>query len=64
MVLLDFPEFLNIITDFQYEERVVLRIETAEFIPGNSKLTLLLMQQAIRNSNYIIKYLYIFYIFY
>ena len=54
-------KFLNIITDFQYAERVVLHIETAEFILANSELTLLFMKlvivtmkQVIRNRKYII----------
>jgi hypothetical protein len=42
MVLLDFPEPLNIIIVFQHAERVVLDINTAEFIPDNSELTLFL----------------------
>ena len=33
MVLLDFPESLNIITDYQYTERVVLHIRRDECIP-------------------------------
>lgn len=33
MVSLDFPESLNIITDSQYAERVVLHIGTAGCIP-------------------------------
>jgi hypothetical protein len=52
MALLDFPEPLNIITDSQYAERVVLHVDTLGFIPDNSELTLLFMQQAIRNRNY------------
>ena len=32
MVLRDFKEPLNIVTDLQYAERVVLHIETAEYI--------------------------------
>ena len=31
-------------TDSQYAERVVLRIETADFIPDNSELMLLFVQ--------------------
>ncbi|KAL6082528.1 hypothetical protein STEG23_004612 [Scotinomys teguina] len=38
MVLMDFTEPLNIVTDSQYAERVVLHIETAEFIPDNTEL--------------------------
>ena len=40
-VLLDYPESLNIITDSLYAERVILHIETAEFVPDNSELTIL-----------------------
>lgn len=40
MVLLEFPEPLNIITDSQFAERIALYIKTAEFIPDNSELTL------------------------
>ena len=54
MVLLDFPEPLNIVTDSQYAERVVLHIlhiETAEIIPDDSELTLIFiqLQKIIRN---------------
>ncbi|KAL6082325.1 hypothetical protein STEG23_021480 [Scotinomys teguina] len=44
-------EPLNIITDSQYAERVVLHIETAEFISDESELTLLFiqLQDIIRN---------------
>ncbi|KAL6038242.1 hypothetical protein STEG23_034915 [Scotinomys teguina] len=51
MVLMDFTEPLNIVTDSQYAERVVLHIETAEFIPDNTELTLLFiqLQEIIRN---------------
>ena len=44
----------NIITNSQYAERVVLHIETAEFVPDNSELTLLLrqLQRAMRSGNY------------
>ena len=41
MVLRDFKEPLNIVTDLQYAERVVLHIETTEFIPAGTELTLL-----------------------
>ena len=41
MVLCDFPESLNIVTDSQYAERIVLQIETTELIPDVSELTLL-----------------------
>ncbi|KAL6030268.1 hypothetical protein STEG23_031665, partial [Scotinomys teguina] len=51
MVLMDFTEPLNIATDSQYAERVVLHIETAEFIPDNTELTSLFiqLQEIIRN---------------
>jgi hypothetical protein len=52
MVLLDFPESPNIITNFQYSERVAFHIEAAEFIPDNSELTLLIHAIAIRNRNH------------
>ena len=38
MVLRDFKELFNIVTDSQYAERVVLNTETAEFIPDDTKL--------------------------
>ena len=43
MILLDFPESLNIITDSQYAERVVFHLEIAELITDDSELTLLFM---------------------
>ncbi|KAL6030846.1 hypothetical protein STEG23_024726 [Scotinomys teguina] len=51
LVLMDFSEPLNIVTDSQYAERVVLHIETAEFIPDESELTSLFIQSQdiIRN---------------
>ncbi|KAL6070006.1 hypothetical protein STEG23_001515, partial [Scotinomys teguina] len=51
LVLMDFSEPLNIVTDSQYAERVVLHIETAEFIPAESELTSLFiqLQDRIRN---------------
>ncbi|KAL6058683.1 hypothetical protein STEG23_035832, partial [Scotinomys teguina] len=51
MVLMDFTEPLNIVTDSQFAERVVLHIETAEFIPDNRELTSLFiqLQEIIRN---------------
>ena len=51
MVLRDFKEPLNIITDSQYAERVILHIETAEFIPDDTELTSLFIQvqDMIRN---------------
>jgi hypothetical protein len=50
VVLLDYPKSINIITDSLYVERVVLHIETAEFVPDNLELTFLFiqLQQAIR----------------
>ncbi|KAL6085602.1 hypothetical protein STEG23_035267 [Scotinomys teguina] len=47
----EFKEPLNIVTDSQYAERVVLHIETAEFIPDESELTSLFiqLQDIIRN---------------
>ena len=53
MVLSDFQESLNIVTDFQYAETVVLHIETAKLIPDDSELTSLFIQlQLIRNRNH------------
>ena len=54
MVLLDFAEPLTIVTDSQYAERVVLHIETPEFVPNDSELNLLFIQlQGItRNRNH------------
>ena len=51
MVLRDFKEPLNIVTDSQYAERVVLHIKTAEFTPDGTELTSLftLVQDIIRN---------------
>ena len=51
MVLRDFKEPLNIVTDLQYAESVILHIETAEFIPDDTELTLLFIQvqDMIRN---------------
>ena len=34
-----FKEPLNIVTDSQYAERVILHIKTAEFIPDETELT-------------------------
>jgi hypothetical protein len=39
MVLSDFQQSLNIVTDSQYAERVVLHLETAELIQDDSELT-------------------------
>ncbi|ERE69715.1 sorting nexin-6-like protein [Cricetulus griseus] len=51
MVLKDFTEPLNIVIDSQYAERVVLHIETAEFVPDNTELISLFLQlqETIRN---------------
>ena len=51
MVLRDFKESLKIVTDPQHAERVVLYIESAEFIPDDMELTLLFIQvqDIIRN---------------
>ena len=51
MVLRDFKEPLNVVTDSQYAERIILHIETAEFIPDDTELTLLFIQvqDMIRN---------------
>ena len=43
MVLRDFKEPLNMVTDSQYTERVVLQTETTEFIQGDTELTSLLI---------------------
>ena len=44
MVLSDFKEPLNVVTDSQYAERVILHIETTEFIPDDTELTSLFIQ--------------------
>ena len=44
MVLRDFKEPFNIVTDSQYAERVILHIETAEFKPDDTELTSLFIQ--------------------
>ena len=51
MVQRDFKAPLNIVTDSQYAERIVLHIETAEFIPDDTELTSLFIQvqDIIRN---------------
>ena len=51
IVLRDFKEPLNIVTDSQYAERVVLHIETVEFVPDDTELTSLFtqVQDIIRN---------------
>ena len=54
MALRNFKEPLNIVTDLQYAERAVLRIETTDFIPDDRELTLLFiqLQDSIRNRNH------------
>ena len=51
MVFKDFTEPLNIVTDSQYAERVVLHIETSEFVANNTELISLFLQlqETIRN---------------
>ena len=51
MVQRDFKAPLNIVTDSQYAERIVLHIETAEFILDDTELTSLFIQvqDIIRN---------------
>ena len=51
MVLRDFKEPFNIVTDSQYTERVILHIETTEFILDDTELTILFIQvqDIIRN---------------
>ena len=51
MVLRDFKEPLNIVTDSQHIKRDVLHIETAEFIPNDNEVTSLFIQvqDIIRN---------------
>ena len=44
MVLREFKEPLNIVTDLQYAERVVLHIETAGHTPDDTELTFLFIQ--------------------
>ena len=44
MVLSDFQQSLNIVTDSQYAERVVLHLETAENIQHDFELTSLFIQ--------------------
>jgi hypothetical protein len=54
MVLFDYSESLTKITDYLYGKGAVLHVETAEFVPNNSALTLLFIafHQAIRSRNY------------
>ena len=51
MVQRDFKNPLNEVTDSQYAERVILHIETAEFISDDTELTSLFIhvQDMIRN---------------
>ena len=51
MVLLDSPESLNIVTDSQYAERVVLHIETAGLIPDDSQLNFAIYSTTTSNQN-------------
>ena len=44
LVLRDFKETLTIVTDSQYAERIILHIETVEFIPDDTELTSLFIQ--------------------
>ena len=44
MVLMDFMEPFNIVTDSQNAGRVVLHIETVQFIQDGTELTLLCIQ--------------------
>ena len=44
MVLRNFKAPLNIVSDLQYVERVVLYIETTQFIPEDTELTSLFIQ--------------------
>ena len=54
MVLSDFQESLNIVTDSQYAERVVFPIQTVDLIQEESELTSLFFQlpQLIRNRSH------------
>ena len=54
MVLRYFKEPLSTVTNSQYAERVVLHIETTEFISDDAGLTLLFIQlQDIINNSHI-----------
>ena len=44
LVLMDFAEHLNIVTDSQYAERVALHIETPDFMNDKLELTSLFIQ--------------------
>jgi hypothetical protein len=52
----DFQESLNIVTDSQYAERIVLHIKTAELIQDDSELTSLFtqLQEMIRNRSHLL----------
>ena len=52
MVIRDLKELLNIVNNLQYAERVILHIDTAEFIQDDTELTSLFIhvQGIIRNS--------------
>ena len=52
IVIRGFKEPLNIITDSQYAEKVILHIETAKFIPDDTELISLCiqLQDVIRNT--------------
>lgn len=54
MVLLDYTEYLIIIYDPLYAKRVVLHIDTSEFVLDNTELTLLFIQlkKVIGSRNY------------
>lgn len=42
--LKDFKETLNIVANSQYAERIVLPVETTEFIPTDTNFTLLFIR--------------------
>ena len=44
MVLRDFEEPLNKVSNLQYVERIVLHIENIKFIPNDTELILLFIQ--------------------
>lgn len=45
IVLIDYMGTMNIVTNPQYAERIVMQIETSEYILHNTELTLLLIQK-------------------
>lgn len=55
MVLLDFAVPLNIVSESQYAENVVLYVETAEFISDDSELTsqFIQLEEIVINRYYI-----------